>query len=193
MSSDRIYPTPSCPDPNEIVQHCDGCESFHIISDDSADIAMFSDGACSDNGKSTARGGIGVYYTCDDDLNISLPLPGTPQTSQRAELYGTIYALRQARRFEQDGYFVNYDGLVIITDSAYVVNVMTNWIYRWKRNGWMTSNGNRVANVDDIKELDRNIRFLEKKNVSVRFWKVDREYNDEADRLAREGISKHST
>lgn len=31
------------------------------------------------------------------------------------------------------------DGILIHTDSKYVVEAMTDFIYKWKRNGWKTA------------------------------------------------------
>ncbi|KAJ3330530.1 hypothetical protein HDU93_000339, partial [Gonapodya sp. JEL0774] len=44
-----------------------------------------ADGCCLDNGKTTARGGIGVYFGPNDAKNLMEPLQGV-QTNQRAEL-----------------------------------------------------------------------------------------------------------
>ena len=41
----------------------------------------------------------------------------------------------------------------IVTDSNYLKNGITEWIYKWKRNGWKTRNG-PVVNQDLWHELD---------------------------------------
>lgn len=35
-----------------------------------------------------------------------------------------------------------------------MMNSIQEWINRWKKNGWKTSNGESVKNIDDLKKLD---------------------------------------
>ena len=44
----------------------------------------------------------------------------------------------------------------IITDSQYLKNGITEWIHKWKRNGWKTRNG-AVVNQDLWHELDEQV------------------------------------
>ena len=36
------------------------------------------------------------------------------------------------------------------TDSKYVIEGYTKWIINWKRNGWKTSSGKPVQNLDPV-------------------------------------------
>ena len=53
---------------------------------------MYTDGACSNNGKSNAKAGFGVWFGENDERNISESFTGT-QTNNAAELLGIIKAL----------------------------------------------------------------------------------------------------
>jgi ribonuclease HI len=73
---------------------------------------------------------------------------------------------------------------IVVTDSAYVVDCLSNYVYKWKVNGWKTSKGNDVANRDLIEPLDKMLDDMSKAGIDVLFWKADRSQNVEADRLA---------
>jgi ribonuclease HI len=45
----------------------------------------------------------------------------------------------------------------VITDSVYVKNGITDWIHKWKRNGWRTSTKTPVVNQDLWRELDEQV------------------------------------
>ena len=49
------------------------------------EVVVYSDGSCLNNGKKSARAGVGVYFGPDDPRNVSEPLEGA-QTNQRAEI-----------------------------------------------------------------------------------------------------------
>lgn len=44
--------------------------------------------------------------------------------------------------------------LRIVTDSQYVRKGITEWIFYWKLNGWLTANGKSVRNIDYWKRFD---------------------------------------
>ena len=48
-------------------------------------INVYTDGACSNNGKPGAKAGIGVYFGVEDERNVSRKISGK-QTNNRAEL-----------------------------------------------------------------------------------------------------------
>ena len=55
-------------------------------------IHVYTDGACSNNGKPDAKAGFGVYFGENDNRNLSETFTG-PQTNNRAELLAIIRAL----------------------------------------------------------------------------------------------------
>lgn len=42
--------------------------------------------------------------------------------------------------------------ITIYSDSRYAIDCMTDFIYKWTRNGWTNSRGEETANRDLIKE-----------------------------------------
>jgi ribonuclease HI len=169
--------------PNAIISRCSSCQQS--IINESGDLAVFVDGACSRNGLPGAVASIGVYYSPDSPYNVSRLLGGSgPQTSQRAEIHAATEVLRQITQGTLDGGPCHHHpvGMVIITDSAYVTNVMTDSIYKWKENGWKDHNGESVVNGEDFGLLEK---LVEESRTRVRFWQVPRKYNESADKLAK--------
>jgi len=157
---------------------------------------VFVDGACSRNGNLTfATGGYGVYFGPNSSHNVSNPMkPKNPEmpfptpTNQRAELKAALVALDriQYHASQDDG----FRGLwIIATDSAYVVDSITKWIYNWRDNKYTNSRGFEVVNRDLFEQLDVKLDIMaERQGIDVLFWKVDRDENGAANELARDGV-----
>ena len=91
------------------------------------------------------------------------------------ELTATIKALE---------YVNTKDKIQIYTDSKYVKQGITEWITKWKINGWKTSKKEEVKNKDLWLELDN----LTSKNSIEWVWvkaHSDNDLNNEVDLLAR--------
>ncbi len=103
-------------------------------------VVVYTDGACPNNGKKGAIGGVGVWFGENDSRNVSERLPGEKQTNQRAEIYAAIRALEKLE---------GTTGVVeVCTDSMYVINAMTQWIA-----GWMLKKWKDVENADLFQKL----------------------------------------
>jgi ribonuclease HI len=77
---------------------------------------------------------------------------GLPRaTNQAAELFAILAALRAIPRTVP---------IHIKTDSAYCLKAFSKWVPAWKANSWRKSNGEKIANITLVKEIDRllNIR-----------------------------------
>ncbi|XP_068135205.1 ribonuclease H1-like [Hyperolius riggenbachi] len=139
---------------------------------------VYTDGCCSRNGRYGARGGIGVYWGPYSSYNTSERLEGR-QTNQRAEIQAACTAIEQAER-------QNYTRLNIRTDSEFTIKGATEWLPRWKQNGWKTYHGDDVVNKEDFQKLDKLC-----KKVSVTWTHVPGHSgdpgNETADWLARNG------
>lgn len=57
---------------------------------------------------------------------------------------------------------------------------MTDWIYKWRNNGWINSAGNEVANRDLIEEADDLDTQLKEEGKVDYVW-IPRDQNSEAD------------
>ncbi|KAF7307246.1 Ribonuclease H [Mycena indigotica] len=93
---------------------------------------VYSDGACKNNGKPNALGGIGVWWGPNDPRNLSERCPGK-QTNNRAELIAILRVLEETP--------LSTEPLYIKTDSRYSISSLTEWYPGWIRNGWRTSAG----------------------------------------------------
>lgn len=99
-------------------------------------------------------------------------------TNNKMELLGAIEALKYLKK-------IDFNKCEIHTDSTYVLNGITSWIYGWEKNGWKTANKKPVLNQELWKELVSLDRYLKGKT----FWKKVKghsghEYNDKADEIA---------
>ena len=150
-------------------------------STDSTIPEIYTDGCCHGNGTDSAKAGIGVYWGPRDPRNVAEPLHGRP-TNNRAEIHAAIRAVQQSK--EQ-----GFSEVIIKTDSAFLIKSITQWIRKWKKNGWKLSTGNPVINKEDFVELENELRGISVKWVHVRGHQGIHG-NEEADRLANEGANK---
>ncbi|GAA5875899.1 hypothetical protein JCM1840_002968 [Sporobolomyces johnsonii] len=109
-------------------------------------------------------------------------LEGPPEkhTSQRAELRALL-AVLHSREWDEEG----TSHLVVATDSEYVAFGCTEWLPNWMQNGWRNSRGQPVSNRDLWQRVvDRMDYFGD--NLRVGLWRVDRELNKRADKIAND-------
>ena len=142
-------------------------------------IVVYTDGAASNNGKDNAIAGIGVYFGPNDPRNTSERLEGHRQTNQRAEITAALRALELTRD-------VTHEVVEIRTDSQYVVKAMTQWIHRWKHDGWKVN----VMNKDLFQQMDHEMQGRRVVFVHVPGHNGE-PGNEAADRLAVQATSSH--
>jgi len=155
-----------------------------VRSTNPAEMLMFVDGSSLNNGSPDARAGFGVVFAPLDwfsPISRRLEQDGNPQTSNRAELRAVLASLT-LRFWAGEG----YSRIVLACDSEYVVKGISEWILKWRKNGWKTTTGGSVANQDLWKKLEGKLREMEKRGMLVQFWKIPREWN-EADEYAKAG------
>lgn len=51
--------------------------------------------------------------------------------------------------------------LNIHTDSEFLINSITKWVKKWKKNNWLTANGEPVKNKEQLILLDDIINSME--------------------------------
>lgn len=157
---------------------------------------IYTDGACKNNGKSNRKGGCGVFFGDNNNMqsnkidNISVKLDGPKITNQVAELTACILAIE---KIIPD---INEE-IIIKTDSMYTINCVNTWFEGWKKRGWKKADGKPVDNLELIKTLHNYVKTYNIKLVHVRAHKdeppkTDPTYNDwygnmMADKLATEG------
>jgi ribonuclease HI len=139
-----------------------------------ATIDIFTDGACSGN---PGPGGWGaILRSGSHEKEISGGEPAT--TNNRMEIMAAIRALESLKRPST---------VTIHTDSRYLMDGATQWMRKWKSNGWKTSDKKPVKNEDLWRALEA---ASAPHAVSWRWVKghSDHVENARADALARAAI-----
>ncbi len=96
---------------------------------------LYTDGACLGN-----PGPGGWAYILVTDRGQIEESGGEPlTTNNKMELIGAIEGLGATPLGSE---------VVVLTDSEYLRNGMTNWTRTWQRNGWRTSTGGAVKNKE---------------------------------------------
>ena len=111
-----------------------------------AEVHLFTDGACSGNPGPGGWAFVLRHLASGKTMEKAGAVWDT--TNNRMELQAVIEGLRQLTRPTH---------VHIVTDSAYVMNGVTQWMKGWKSRGWQrkTSSGLKpVKNVDLWQELD---------------------------------------
>jgi ribonuclease HI len=139
-------------------------------------VEIFTDGACSGN---PGAGGFGVILRCEDrEKEISGCEPMT--TNNRMELTAVIKGLEALKK---------PCSVKLVTDSNYVVQGMTSWIFQWIRNNWRNSQKKQVLNRDLWEKL---LSLSHLHDIRWEWIKGHNEHaeNERCDKLARYAISK---
>jgi len=120
-------------------------------------IEVFTDGACSRNGKSGAAASYAFWFPDHQSLSKAEKVPdGQPQTNNRGELL----AILESVKCISSNFPACEIDLQLYTDSTYSKNCLTIWIPGWIQRGWKTSDNKDVANRDLIEEtVDRLSKF----------------------------------
>ena len=154
------------------------------MNSDSIAIEAATDGACSGNPGPGGWGGLIIF-----DDNSELEIGGSEQntTNNRMELTAAIKTLEKLKTYKLK------ENFKLRTDSKYVIEGYTKWIINWKRNGWKTSSGKSVQNLDLWQKIDQ-LRINGLIMEYVKGHSGDRQ-NDRVDKIANnysKGISIES-
>jgi ribonuclease HI len=138
-------------------------------------VVIYTDGACSGN---PGPGGWGVIMMSGPHRKeISGGEANT--TNNRMELFAAIAALEALKGPSQ---------VDLHTDSSYLRNGITQWIHRWKRNGWRTADRKPVKNAELWQRLEEATHLHQ---ITWHWIKghAGQPENERADELAREGMA----
>jgi ribonuclease HI len=137
-------------------------------------IDLFTDGACSGN---PGPGGWGAILRAGaHEKELSGGERAT--TNNRMELLAVIRGLEALKQAS---------AVTVHTDSRYVMDGMTQWLPKWKKNGWKTADKKPVKNEDLWRALDTECARHEIRWRWVRGHSGHSE-NERADQLARAAI-----
>jgi ribonuclease HI len=104
-------------------------------------VTIYTDGACS--GNPGAGGWAAILTYGEAEREISGGEKAT--TNNRMELKAAIEGLNALK---------GPSDVILYTDSRYVMDGLTQWLPRWKANGWKTANKKPVKNADLWHALD---------------------------------------
>lgn len=139
-------------------------------------VEIYTDGACSGN---PGPGGWGVilrYKNTEKELSGFEAMTTNNRMEIRAAIEG-IKALTRSVKIE------------VYTDSQYLRDGVTKWLFQWKKNNWRLSNKSPVKNQDLWEELDTLIQNHDVSWHWVRGHSGHPE-NERADALARQAIEE---
>ena len=138
-------------------------------------IKIYTDGSCIGN---PGNGGwAAIIMNGENKIQIKGSKKNT--TNNQMELLAPIQALKKIPKGSK---------VQIFTDSKYVKSGITEWIYNWKKNGWITANKQQVKNKDLWTELDLLTNEFEINWNWVKAHSTD-QLNNEVDLIAREAAN----
>ena len=138
-------------------------------------IKIYTDGSCIGN---PGNGGwAAIIMSGENKIQIKGSKKNT--TNNQMELLAPIQALKKIPKGSK---------VQIFTDSKYVKSGITEWIYNWKKNGWITANKQQVKNKELWTELDLLTNEFEINWNWVKAHSTDK-LNNEVDLIAREAAN----
>ena len=147
------------------------------------DYYVYTDGACSNNGKNNANAGIGIFFGINDNRNISKKIEGK-QTNNTAELSAIIETYNI---IEND--IINGKKIAIVSDSEYAIRCVSSYGEKCYKKGWNVDIPNKelVKIAYELYKNNSNIKFI---HIRAHTNKTDTHSigNDNADKLANIAI-----
>jgi ribonuclease HI len=140
-------------------------------------VEIFTDGACSGNPGPGGWGALLRFGAKQKEIHGG----ESETTNNRMELTAAIMALKELTRPCK---------VLLSTDSTYVMDGITEWIHKWKQNGWRTAKKKPVKNADLWQTLED---AMEPHLVEWQWVKghAGHSENELADELARLGMNEH--
>lgn len=151
------------------------------------DYYVYTDGACSNNGKKGASAGIGIFFGIDDTRNVSQIIEGK-QTNNTAELSAIIQTYPIIENDVLRGAKV-----AIVTDSEYAMKCVSTYGEKCSKKGWIVD----IPNKDLVKlayETYKDISNVQFIHVKAHTNNTDAHSigNHNADKLANMAIGLES-
>jgi ribonuclease HI len=139
-------------------------------------VSVYTDGACSGN---PGPGGWGAILLSGQHRK-EICGGEAVTTNNRMELLAAISALEALKKPSD---------VELHTDSNYLKDGITKWIFGWRRNGWKTADKKPVKNQELWQRLDEAQR---RHSITWHWVKghAGHPENERADELAREGMAE---
>jgi ribonuclease HI len=112
---------------------------------------IFTDGSSRGN---PGPGGWGAIIIGEEEVS-EIGGREVESTNNRMELTAAIEAIAKTK---------NNSEIILYSDSSYMINGITKWVFGWQKNNWQTKDKNPVSNVDLWKRLidetkNRNVTY----------------------------------
>ena len=152
-------------------------------TDFNPDYYVYTDGACSNNGRENAKAGIGIFLGQDDPRNVSEPVEGK-QSNNTAELIAIIKTWPIVKNDILMGKRVT-----IVSDSVYAIRCASSYGEKCSNQGWKKDIPNKylVKIAFEIYHDQQNVQFM---HIKAHTSNLDIHSlgNDGADKLANKAI-----
>jgi len=139
-------------------------------------IEIYTDGACSGNPGPGGWGAVLLYKEHEKRISGG----EKDSTNNRMELRAVFEALKTLKKPSE---------IIVYTDSKYVMDGITKWIFGWKKNGWKTADKKPIKNIEFWQDLDVEVARHKIEWVWVKGHSGNR-FNEVADQLARDAVEK---
>jgi len=139
------------------------------------EVTIYTDGACSGNPGPGGWGSIIFYKETKKELSGY----SEDTTNNKMELTAALKALELLKE---------KCDIKLYTDSQYVKNGITSWIFNWQKNGWKNSKKEAVKNSEIWKKLLAQSKLHRIKWIWVK-GHSNNKYNEECDKLATNQIA----
>lgn len=149
-------------------------------------LSIYTDGSSAPNPR---KGGVGMRFLFpDDEIRDFTPFGYAGATNNMMELQAPILALKEILKLKD---LKGSQGIIIYTDSQYVVSNYKIAMFTWPKSKWLKTNGEPVANTEQWKELLRLMKRVNQTfHICVDFEKVKghsgNEHNEAVDKLAKQ-------
>ena len=141
------------------------------------ELIAYTDGSCVNNSTDDARAGSGIWYGHQDPRNTAIRVPGSKQSNQVGELLAILHAIKKAPENQP---------LRIRSDSRFAIDGLTKYARDWEKKDWI--------GVKHGPLFKCTTAWLRARTATTTLQWVKGhagiEGNEEADKLAAEGVEK---
>lgn len=167
-------------------------EATNFIEEYVDTLYVYTDGACHGNGDKTAIAGIGIYFSKDNENNVSQKLEGENLTNNIAELTAAIRAIIIIKKME-------YKNKIIVTDSEYVIKCATTYGEKLAKNNWLALSKKENKEPPNLNLVKKLYELTNKYNIKYKHVRAHTSNKDRhsisnyyADKLANDSIGGSS-
>lgn len=116
-------------------------------------LTYYTDGSCKGN---PGPGGYGIVRLSKIDNQIVLSEYYSNSVANTTNNRMELEAVLRVLELSQNAPDYEYE---IYSDSAYVVNICNDWIWKWAANGWVRNKNKQIENLDIIKKIYNILNF----------------------------------